>query len=132
MKDLTIVTIFFEKRQIEKGIMKEDRQTLMLTHLSQLLNYITGFGGLIVPLVLWTTNRDKIHQMNEQGKSIINFQLSMMIYAFICVPLIFLLGLGILGLIAVGIVSLIFPIINAVKVNNGETPNYPMTIEFLK
>lgn len=132
MKDLTIVTIFFEKRQIEKGIMKEDRQTLMLTHLSQLLNYITGFGGLIVPLVLWTTNRDKIYQMNEQGKSIINFQLSMMIYAFICVPLIFLLGLGILGLIAVGIVSLIFPIINAVKVNNGETPNYPMTIEFLK
>ncbi len=112
--------------------MKEDRQTLMLTHLSQLLNYVTGFGGLIVPLVLWTTNRDKIYQMDEQGKSIINFQLSMMIYAFISIPLIFLLGLGILGLIAVGIVSLIFPIINAVKVNNGETPNYPMSIEFLK
>ena len=103
--------------------MKEDRQTLMLTHLSQLLNYITGFGGLIVPLVLWTTNRDKIYQMDQQGKSIINFQLSMMIYAFICIPLIFLLGMGILGLIVVGIVSLIFPIINAVKVNNGETPN---------
>ena len=112
--------------------MKEDRQTLMLTHLSQLLNYITGFGGLIVPLVIWSTNRDKINQMDEQGKSIINFQLSMMIYAFICIPLILLLGLGILGLIAVGIVSLIFPIINAVKVNNGETPNYPMSIPFLK
>ncbi len=112
--------------------MREDKQTLMLTHLSQLLNYITGFGGLIVPLVIWTTNRDKIHQMDEQGKSIINFQLSMMIYAFICIPLIFLLGLGILGLIVVGIVSLIFPIINAVKVNNGETPNYPMSIRFIK
>ena len=112
--------------------MKEDRQTLMLTHLSQLLNYITGFGGLIVPLVLWTTNRDKIYQMDEQGKSIINFQLSMMIYAFISVPAILLLGLGILGLIVVGVLSLIFPIINAIKVNNGETPNYPMSIEFLK
>ena len=112
--------------------MKEDRQTLMLAHLSQLLNYITGFGGLIVPLVLWTTNRDKIYQMDEQGKSIINFQLSMMIYAFISVPAILLLGLGILGLIVVGVLSLIFPIINAIKVNNGETPNYPMSIEFLK
>ena len=70
--------------------------------------------------------------MDEQGKSIVNFQLSMMIYAIICIPMIFLLGLGILGLIAVGIVSLIFPIINAVKVNNGETPNYPMTIDFIK
>lgn len=113
--------------------MKEDRQTLMLTHLSQLLNYITGFGGLIVPLVLWTTNRDKIYQMDQQGKSIINFQLSMMIYAIICIPTIILFGgLGFLGLIAVGIVSLIFPIINALKVKNGETPNYPLTIEFLK
>ena len=70
--------------------------------------------------------------MDKQGKSIINFQLSMMIYAFISVPLILLLGLGIIGLIAVGVISLIFPIINAVRVNNGETPNYPMTIEFLK
>ena len=112
--------------------MREDRQTLMLTHLSQLLNYITGFGGLVVPLVLWSTNRDKIYQMDEQGKSIVNFQLSMMLYAFISIPLIFLIGLGILILIAIGIVSLIFPIINAVKVNNGETPDYPLSIMFIK
>lgn len=108
--------------------MKEDRQTLMLTHLSQLLNYITGFGGLIVPLVIWTTNRDRINQMDEQGKYIINFQLSMMIYAFIFVPLILLVGLGIIGLIAVGVISLIFSIINDVKVNNVETPDYPIVI----
>ncbi|MEN8125965.1 MAG: DUF4870 domain-containing protein [Bacteroidota bacterium] len=112
--------------------MKEDRQTLMLTHLSQLLDIITGFGGLIVPLIIWATNKDKIYDMDEHGKSIINFQLSMFIYAIICIPLILLLGLGILGLIGIGIFCFIFPIINAIRANNGETPNYPMSIQFIK
>ena len=111
--------------------MREDRQTLMLTHLSQLLDLVTGFGGFIVPLILWVTNKDKIHEMDEQGKEIINFQLSMFLYAIICVPLIFLIGLGLLGLIAIGIVCLVFPIINAIKVNNGEEPHYPLTVKFI-
>ncbi len=112
--------------------MKEDRQTLMLTHLSQLLDIVTGFGGFVVPLILWLTNKDKIYHMDEHGKSIINFQLSMLIYAIICIPLILLLGLGILGLIGIGIFCTIFPIINAIKANNGEAPNYPLSIEFIK
>ena len=112
--------------------MREDRQTLMLTHLSQLLNHVTGFGGLIVPLIIWTANKDRIYNMDKQGKSIINFQLSMFIYVIICIPLIFLLGLGILGLIAVALISLILPIINAVKANNGEQTSYPFTISFIK
>ena len=29
---------------------REDNQLLVITHLSQLLTFITGFGGLIVPL----------------------------------------------------------------------------------
>lgn len=111
--------------------MREDRQTLMLTHLSQLLDLITGFGGFIVPLVIWITKKDEIYDMDEQGKGIINFQLSMFLYALICVPLILLIGLGFLGLIAIGILCLVFPIINAIKVNNGETPYYPLSIKFI-
>jgi len=112
--------------------MKEDRQTLMLTHLSQLLDLVTGFGGFIVPLIMWVMKKDEIYDMDEHGKSIINFQLSMFIYAIICIPLILLLGLGFLGLIAIGILCLVFPIINAIKANNGERPNYPFSIQFIK
>lgn len=111
--------------------MREDRQTLMLTHLSQLLDLVTGFGGFIVPLVIWISKKDDIYEMDEQGKGIINFQLSMFLYAMICVPLILLIGLGFLGLIAIGIVCLVFPVINAIKVNNGETPHYPFSIRFI-
>ena len=112
-------------------VMREDKQTLVLTHLSQLLHYVTGFGGFVVPLVIWLTTRDRILDMNEHGKAIINFQLSLLLYIIIGIPGIFLFGLGILLLIAAGIAGFIMPIVNAVRASNGESPSYFMTIRFI-
>jgi len=112
--------------------MREDRSLLVITHLSQLLDLITGFGGFIVPLILWLTQKEQVFAMDNHGKSIMNFQISMFIYAVVCIPLIFLFGLGILGLIAIGIICLVFPIINAVKASNGEEPSYPLSMEIIK
>ncbi|MDQ7916904.1 DUF4870 domain-containing protein [Mesonia sp. MT50] len=109
---------------------REDRQLLMLTHLSQLLDYITGIGGLIVPLIIWATQKENVLEMDEQGKQIINFRISIFIYAILSVPLIFLFGLGFLVLAVVGIVAFVFPIINAIKANNGESTSYPLSIKF--
>ncbi|MFI2744181.1 DUF4870 domain-containing protein [Zhouia sp. PK063] len=111
---------------------REDRQTLMLTHLSQLLNLVTGIGGLIVPLILWQTQKDTIEDMDEHGKAIMNFQLSMLIYSLICIPLIIVVGLGFIGLIVIGLFTLIFPIVNAIKANNGDPINYPLSIRLIK
>lgn len=111
--------------------LRNDNQLLVITHLSQLLTYITGFGGLLVPLILWAVNKDRISGMDAHGKQIINFQLSMILYALICIPLILALGLGILGLIVVCILSLVFPIINAVNASNQKPISYPLTIKFL-
>lgn len=112
--------------------MREDNQMLVLTHLSQLLDLITGIGGFIVPLILWLTQKDKVYGMDEHGKMILNFQISIFIYSIFCIPLIFLFGLGIVLLIGIAIVSIIFPILNAIKVSNGEIPSYPISIQFIK
>ncbi|RAJ09238.1 DUF4870 domain-containing protein [Arenibacter echinorum] len=109
----------------------ENRQLLVLTHLSQLLDIVTGFGGFIVPLVLWLTQRDTVMNMDENGKSIINFQISMFLYILICIPMILLLGIGILGIIAIAVLCFVFPIVNAIKVSNGEKPHYPLSIKFV-
>lgn len=114
------------------SIMREDKQLLMITHLSQLLDFITGIGGFIVPLIIWLTQKDRIAGMDEHGKMVMNFQLSLFIYSIISIPLIILFGLGIFLLIAIWILGLVFPIINAIKVSNGEQPNYPLSIEFFK
>jgi uncharacterized Tic20 family protein len=111
---------------------RTDTSMLVLTQLSQLLTYVTGFGGLIVPLVLWLTQRDKVEGMNEHGKSIINFQLTLLLIAVLSIPAIFLLGLGILSLIYVAIIGFILPIVNAIKASNGEAPSYFSTIRFIK
>jgi uncharacterized Tic20 family protein len=118
--------------QILNKNMKENKQLLVLTHLSQLLDFVTGIGGFIVPLVLWLTKKDDVIGMDEHGKAILNFRISMFIYILICIPLILLLGLGILGLIAIGFFYLIFPIINAIKASNNELPNYPFSIKIIK
>lgn len=112
-------------------IMKDDRPLLVVTHLSQLLTVLTGFGGLIVPLVIWLSKRDESYQLDEHGKNIINFQLSLIVYCIICVPLILFFGLGILGFLVLGIVSVVFPIINAIKTSHGENPTYPLSFNFI-
>jgi len=111
--------------------MRQDNQLIVITHLSQLITLVTGFGSLIIPLILWTTQKEKVYNMDEHGKNIINFQLSLIIYFIICVPLILLFGLGILGFIVLGIISIVFPIINAIKANNGEIPIYPISFKFI-
>lgn len=111
--------------------MREDRQLIVITHLSQLITLATGFGSLILPLILWLTQKEKVHQMDAHGKNIINFQLSLIVYCIICVPLILLFGLGLLGFIVLGIIAVVFPIINAIKASNGETPSYPLSFNFI-
>ncbi|QHI35291.1 hypothetical protein IMCC3317_06370 [Kordia antarctica] len=110
---------------------RKDNQLMVITHLSQLSSFVIGFGSLIVPLILWASNKNDVHEMDEQGKQIVNFQLSMIIYGIISIPLILVFGLGLLLLLTVGILLFIMPIINAIKVSNGNEPYYPMSFKLL-
>ena len=112
------------------NVLRKDNNLLVITHLTQLLHYVTGFGGFLVPLIIWITSRNSVQGMDEHGKSIINLQLSLLLYIVISIPAILLLGLGILMLIGVGIIGFVLPIINAAKAANGESPSYFLTIRF--
>ena len=96
------------------------------------LTFVSGFGGLVVPLVLWLTQKDKVASMDIQGKQIVNFQLSIIVYCIISIPLVLFFGLGLLVLFAVGTISFLLPIVNAVKVSNNQQPVYFMNITFIK
>lgn len=111
--------------------MKKDNQLIVLTHLSQLLDFITGIGGFIIPLILWLVKKDDVKDMDQHGRAILNFRISMFLYILICIPLILLFGLGILGFIVIGVFYLVFPIVNAVRASNNESPRYPMSINFI-
>jgi uncharacterized Tic20 family protein len=87
-------------------------------------------GGIIAPLIIWQIKKDQFAFVDEQGKEAVNFQISILIYLlvaglFVCVHRLFLLP-------AVYIFDVVFLLIAAVKVNNGEHYRYPLTIRFIK
>lgn len=117
---------------INQNVLRKDNTLLSITHLTQLLHYVIGFGGFIVPLIIWLTSRKSVEGMNEHGKAAVNLQLSLLLYIIVSIPAILLFGLGVLGLIGVAILGFILPIVNAVKAANGESPSYFLTIPFIQ
>lgn len=109
----------------------EQRQMGMFIHLS-LLAYAFVFPvGAIAPILLWQLNKDKMPALEAHGKMATNFMISLAIYFAVSFVLAFVL-IGFLGFLVFGLMALIFPIVGAVKANNGELWEYPLTIKFLK
>lgn len=109
----------------------EINQFCMLMHLSQFAGYIIPMAGLILPILMWTTNKDQNEVVNLHGKNIVNWMISSFIYIVVSIILIFVF-IGIISLITVLICSFIFTILGAIKANDGEIYEYPLTIKFIK
>lgn len=109
----------------------DEKQMGMFLHLSQLLGFVIPLAGLAVPIVLWQVKKDEIPALDAHGKMIVNWIISSVIYFFVSLVLCLVL-VGFLGLLAVGAMSIVFPIIGGIKANNGELWEYPLTIKFLK
>ena len=101
-------------------VTQDERQMGLFLHLSQLANIILFPLGIVVPIILWQTQKEKIPALDEHGKMVVNWMISHLIYAVVSFVLVFV------------IIGIIFPIIGAVKANNGELWQYPLTIKFLK
>lgn len=102
----------------------------MLMHLATLGNFVFPFGGLILQIVMWATQKGESEIIDIHGKIVLNWYISLFIYGIISVLLIFVF-VGIPMLIALFICDLVFAIIGAVKANNGVVWRYPMSIRFL-
>ena len=109
----------------------ETNQFCMFMHLSQFAGIIIPFGGIILPLIMWTTNKQQSDLVNEHGKNILNWMISVAIYIVVS-SILSLVLIGILLLFVIGICALIFTITGAVKANNGEIYKYPLSIRFIK
>ena len=112
-------------------VTQEERQMGLFLHLSQLAGVVLLFGGIILPIVLWQTQKEKMPALDAHGKMVVNWMISAMIYAVASVVLMIVV-IGFFTLLAVAVLHIVFPIIGAIKANNGELWQYPLTIKFLK
>lgn len=109
----------------------DERMWGMLCHLSTFAGYLIPFGNIVGPLIIWMIKKDEYAFVDDQGKEALNFQISVTIYSFVSIILIFVI-VGMLLLPAVIIFDLVMTIIAAVKANGGEYYRYPLTIRFVK
>ena len=111
---------------------KDARLWGMLCHLGGLAGFIgIPFGNILGPLIFWLIKRNDHPFIDEQGKEALNFQITVLLAAIICIPLMFVI-IGIPLLFAVGITDLVLIIIAAIKSNGGEHYRYPFAIRFIK
>jgi hypothetical protein len=118
-------------RLINARITMESRTWAMLLHLSVFLGYVIPLGGLIAPILIWQLKKEQFPDLDQHGKMVVNFIISMLIYSAIAFILTFVL-IGIFVGIALMIIGVAYPIIGAIKANNGEFWKYPLILQLLK
>lgn len=105
-----------------------DQRTMALA--AHLLGVFTGFIGA---LIIWLINKDDAGKafVTDQAKEALNFQITVAIAMVICMILTIVV-IGAILMPIVGLVSLVFCIIAAVKANNGEAYRYPFALRLIK
>ena len=120
-----------EEVKESKEITQDEKLWGMLCHLSAVAGYVVPFGNIIGPLIIWLIKKEESDYVNKQGKSSLNFEISISIYILISIFLIFVI-IGIPILIGLAIFQLIVVIIASIRAYDGQYFKYPLTIEFVK
>ena len=102
----------------------------MFIHIGKFAGVIILGLGWILPFVLWLIKKDESEYINLNGEIVFNWILSTVIYSAVSGILVLALGLGFLMLLALGICSLVFTIIGAIRASEGQAWNYPLSIPF--
>ncbi len=114
---------------------KDERLWATLIHLGGLIGtWSAGLGlpggNVLIPLILWLIKREGSAFINDQGKEVLNFQITITIVALGCFVLSFLC-IGIPMLIALGVYSLAIGILGSIKANEGVAYRYPFTLRLI-
>jgi uncharacterized protein len=108
-----------------------ERNWAMFCHLSAFAGYFFPFGGIIGPLVCWLSRKDESSWVDENGKASMNFNLSILLYCILMIPLCFI----IVGFILIGFLltlRIVCTIIASVQSSKGIRFKYPIAIPFIQ
>ena len=110
---------------------KDERTWAMLCHFSTYIGFIFPFGNIIVPLIIWLSKREDLPLVEDQGREVLNFQISMTIY-FIISGILCIILIGIPILIGLIIFDFIITIVAAISANDGQYYRYPINLKLIK
>lgn len=103
----------------------DDKIWIIFCHLSLLLGI-----GFLLPLVVYLVKKDDSPAVAGQAREALNFHISVYLYLFVSFLLCFIL-IGIPLLFLVGTGSAVLAIVAAIKVSEGKSYRYPLTIRLV-
>ncbi len=127
---------------------KEDKSFLIYVHLFVMAGIVIPLGDIIIPMILWLANKNKVVSLDEQGKNILNFRIVWTFFVFALTTL-FMFGkinhiavsgswgssgfLMIIYLVQI-VVTLIYPIFVAVSISKRKELKfyYPKWINIIR
>ncbi len=110
----------------------EDKKWGMVTHLAALSAIILPIGIVLGPLIVWLLKRNDSRFLDKQGKNAINFQLTVLLAAFVITIFSALFRPLIIVAMLVGVAGLVFAVIAAMKAKQHITYKYPFSLKLLK
>lgn len=99
----------------------------MLAMLAHLITFVSSFIG---PLVIYLVKKDESKFVGDQAKEVLNFHLSVLIYAIVA-GLSILLLIGFVLLPALGVFVFVVTIVGAIRAYEGNMYRYPLCIRFI-
>jgi len=115
-----------------KTYTQSEKDWAMFCHLSALAMIIfPPFGGVIGPLICWISRRAESQWIDKNGKSSMNFQLSILLYGMLTIPLCFIL-IGIPIIVFLAIFNLVCVVVASIKASQGDVFKYPLSIPFIQ
>jgi uncharacterized Tic20 family protein len=109
----------------------DERTWAMICHLSAFAGCIIPFGNIIGPLIVYSMKRQQYPLVEDQGKEVLNFQITLSIVLIVSLIL-SIIVIGIFLAIVIGLAGLVLTVVGALKANNGEYYRYPFSIRFIK
>ncbi|MFT7670874.1 MAG: putative Tic20 family protein [Planctomycetota bacterium] len=103
----------------------------LAAHLSGLLAYVTGLGGILAPMVIWLIKKDEDEFVGRHALEAVNFQITVFIACVVSIPLIFVI-IGIPMILLVALFQVVFSIIAALTAAQGSEYRYPWTLRLVK
>lgn len=102
---------------------EDENLWIVFCHISLLLGV-----GILVPFIIYLVKKDESPRITYHAKEALNFQISIMIYSFVCA--ITCVGAPLVLVIVIG--GIVLSIIAAVRVSDPVPYEYPLTLRLIK
>ena len=115
--------------QVVVSTQMDEKTWAILLHLSQFCGFLIPLAGLVVPIVLWQVKKNESQLIDQHGRIVAKWLITAFIAGIVFFMLSFLL-IGIPLLILLGVLCIVFPIVGAIKANDGIAWPYPGSYRF--